>query len=204
MCSSCFDTLCQNCDFHYNLCFQCLPTYGFNGVGQCTGCVDPNCMYCDNIDVCTLCNPHYGMDTNTTCNTCQIPGCLHCEANYLACVGCAANHGWNVTGNSCDPCDATCLTCSPSDNSACLTCPDNLFLSGTICSACLSYCKICTNTTICITCRDNYYASTNDTVCSPCPSRCILCFLNMSYSLPQCSACTSGGEFNHNNPVTCR
>ena len=152
---------------------------------------------------------------------CAVAGCVACSAGGTPCTGCAAGRYLSggacktcsscpsgtylsaacttTTNTVCNPCDASCATCSGPGTAACTSCTAGKYLSGGAC-------------TTCTTCGPGTYPSaactaTTNTVCSACDPSCMTCsgpapsqcgtcpvgfFLNAGGACQACTICAAG------------
>ena len=106
----------------------------------------------------------------------------------------------------CHNCHKTCLKCSGSKPSNCITCPDGRYFEDKLgkCTICTSDCKTCSEKTTCLscffgkklnkgsctsTCDTGFYNNEIQNICSPCLAPCILC---TGPSDNECNSCIAG------------
>lgn len=153
-----------------NMCVSCAAA--LNG---CLACINSlNCMNCP------IAYKKTGVGSNNNCSAC-FPTCQTCLTFYDQCSKCYPAQNRDLNGTQC-LCKDGYYDISPTGN---YTCPP--------CSSALSYCYLCTNTTICIQCMTNYYKATisGKVQCEPCSPYCETC----NTSSTNCTAC-NGGTYN--------
>jgi len=74
--------------------------------------------------------------------------------NSSFCNSCSSGYYLN-SSNSCQRCEAPCITCSSSITS-CSACNNGYYLQTNTCSLRSNYCTSCTDGTSCTTCSNNY------------------------------------------------
>ncbi|EAR90495.3 zinc finger lsd1 subclass family protein (macronuclear) [Tetrahymena thermophila SB210] len=123
----------------------------------------------------------------TNCAVCNAQGCTKCQTNFylynFQCVSqCPSNYAPD-TNQSCQPCDATCLTCSfPQSSTSCKTCKPNTYLNPN--NSCQS------------TCPDKYWPNTSNLTCQTCDTNCYNC--KSPGDQNSCTSC-SGNVYLSNN-----
>ena len=129
--------------------------------------------------------------------------------NQSSCVATCPNPTWgNPATLTCDPCLATCASCST--GTTCTTCNSGLFLrtdnlcyttcpaafaannATNVCDACSTGCSACSSATTCTTCSTGYVL-TNNGSCQACTTGCTVCTI---------TACTTCGSFYYLNSTT--
>ncbi|EAR90502.2 zinc finger lsd1 subclass family protein (macronuclear) [Tetrahymena thermophila SB210] len=100
------------------------------------------------------------------CGACNANGCTKCSDdlfvyNFQCVTECPSNYAPD-TSNICQPCDASCLTCSlPQSTTSCQTCKPNTYLNPD---------NSCQNT-----CVDNYWPDSTKQICQTCSPTCYNC-----------------------------
>ena len=100
----------------------------------------------------------YGLNLSSICVICTDTHCRSCPVDTLICTECLDGYG-KMSGD-CVPCNSACQTCLFTDATSCTSCnPIGFFsiVSYPFCTACLSYCGICTTPTSCRECVLGYY-----------------------------------------------
>ncbi|EAR90500.2 zinc finger lsd1 subclass family protein (macronuclear) [Tetrahymena thermophila SB210] len=134
----------------------------------------------------------------TNCAVCNAQGCTNCQTDFylynFQCLSqCPSNYAPDAR-QSCQPCDATCLTCTlPQSSTSCKTCKPNTYLNPD--NSCQSTCpNYFWPNTINLTCQ------TCDTTCYNCKSpgdqnSCTICSGNLYLSNNQCISTCPPGTF---------
>lgn len=162
-------------------------------VVTCTSCVSGYFFQYATSSCGTSCNSSmYGNKGSNTCNFCDFscltcfgPGntfCLTCPVgSYLVqnltggyCISSCNPVGYVQSGSNCLACDPSCLTCSGTSSSACLSCPVSTYLST-------GYCMF--------VCPPASYPDTPSRRCLNCDGSCTFCF---GPTINNCTACVTG------------
>ncbi|KCV68066.1 TKL protein kinase [Fonticula alba] len=159
----------------------CLPGQ-YVGAGRCAEC-DASCELCaGGAASCTVCAEGFGWasppgpGSTGACVPCD-PGCVSCTADHcLACgPGLLLTHGgscvascpagWWPDGESCQPCDVSCGTCTGGDADQCTGCGAGLDLveAGPGVGACVSGCP------------EGEYRDLGSMSCRACDAACATC-----------------------------
>lgn len=185
-------------------CLACAPNYFVSpSLGCQRKCVSPcatcsetsssDCLSCVagftfNSSSLQNCQPNLTCNNNGSCSMCPFGYSMLVSSNYATCVKCNGN----------------CQRCNSQDGNSniCLGCYDGLFLNGTICSACSSFCTICTGVSSCFQCALGFVAQQAASV----PTSSINTNVGASsvvYQPLTCLACTSNCATCYNTPSTC-
>ncbi|EAS00213.3 transmembrane protein, putative (macronuclear) [Tetrahymena thermophila SB210] len=182
-CTSCGPTVVNNQQYlQGNVCVQAAQcntsTFADNVSFTCKPC-HPSCYNCSGslIDQCTQCDiskNNYLQDGKTCVQTCK-PGTYKDNSTPANPV--------------CSLCDGSCLTCSTSGPTNCLSCPPSNYLQ---------YIPISGPTGKCVIQCDSHYYHDSNSICQQCHTTCGECTGNL---LNQCKTCT--GMNNLTNQNTC-
>ena len=166
----------------------------YSGVGAaavCTSCSYGNYFQSSTSSCSSACNAtQFGSKGNnsclgcdSSCMSCSGPGpsfCTSCNGMLLVqnltgsyCVSACNPVGYSKSGGNCLACDKTCLTCSGTSNSDCLSCPNSTFLTKKYCL------YVCPPTT---------FPNTTSNQCSSCDGSCTFCF---GPTIDNCTGCIS-------------
>ena len=153
-------------------CVDCDVDGYFISGSDCLQC-DPSCLSCNGASA-------------TSCLSCpSAPATYFLDSNH-SCVDCNVDR-YVISGSQCLPCDSSCLTCSGTTSTSCVTCPSNTYLLssnhscvacdveghsivGTQCVQCNPSCLTCSGTTPsnCVTCPSSKYLLSSNRSCVPC------------------------------------
>ena len=229
--SDCLTCL-TNADFNSN--HQCECQNGFYWTGtQCASC-DATCVTCSGSSSsnCLTCSTNAALNSNNqcVCNTIYYwtgTQCSSCDPNLTPNNQCPCNTYYYWSGTQCSSCDATCVTCSGSSSSDCVTCftdaafdashqcvcNPNFYWTGTQCSLCDPTCVTCSGTsTNCLTCPTNAALNSNNhcacniyfywtgIACASCDLSCLTC---SGSSSSNCLTCLTNAGLNSNHQCVC-
>ena len=144
-------------------CITCRTGY-YMSYGSCPACsaTMPGCLACANSSICFKCSVAFKYNgANLQCSNC-FPTCQTCMKFYDECSTCYPAQNRAISGTKC-LCKISYFDNSTSGN---YTCP--------LCSSVLTYCYLCTNSTVCTQCLPNYYTYTfsGKTQCQQCDKYC--------------------------------
>ncbi|KAL4495998.1 hypothetical protein ABPG72_015420 [Tetrahymena utriculariae] len=125
----------------------------------------------------------------SNCAVCNAQGCTKCQTNlYLynyQCVSQCPSGYAPDTSQTCQPCDATCLTCSfPQSSTTCKTCKRNKYLNPN--NSCQSL--FLENNQCVQQCSQSNFVKPNTNICYQCDSSCQTC---SGPSSEECLLCSS-------------
>ena len=153
---------------------------------HCNPCLERCHMGCRANDFCNICadvecyNCH---DYISTCDVCKV----HSSFQNISQCECNAHYYWDLSVESCVPCNSACVLCTGPSVHDCVSCVDEH------CVDCLNFgknsCITCTDNLVpingvCSECPDFQYYNYTSRVCQPCVSPCITC-----KSLNFCESC---------------
>ena len=130
-----------------------------NGLGECGVC-HPGCTYCRYptlVGHCTRCSPGYVIYPNLEDPLQDVPRAFghSCGLDTPCDLGNGFFRDWRDI--TCKACDATCLTCSDTTMTSCLSCAnDNYLTNNRECLTCDSSCLTCSDANTCTGCNINY------------------------------------------------
>jgi hypothetical protein len=200
VCQTCSQANCISCNSM--ACLACAPGFIVSPSLTCQlQCASP-CATCSqtNPTECLSCIAGYTLNTNSLQN-CQ-PN-LSCNANGT-CNICPFGYSLLVVqfNSTCVQCVSGCQRCNPNNPNACFTCNQGFYLNGTTCSACPSFCTMCSSATICFSCASGFVAQQAATL----PTSTLSTGNGVSNVVMQpvrCLACTSPCATCFNSPTTC-
>lgn len=188
------DLTCKNCHF------SCKSCESGNLDNQCTDCIDGFVFLSGMCKACSI-----------TCLKClSSPAfCTECNSDLILvsnnCVSCEEGYWKSKELESCEPCHASCKTCSGGNqNNQCTSCITSFYIKNNYCEQCSSNCLECKNTAEqCVVCHDKYYLDLRYLNCvASCPDetwkssidlKCVVCDVS-------CKTCSGSSD---NNCLSC-
>ena len=213
-CSNNASSSCLSCYSHATLDVsnQCNCNNGYYMIINSNPCATTPCS------TCTACNSNCKtcVTTATTCLSCYSGTYLNpltetCDSS------CPDGYYKQISDNSCQKCDSSCVKCSGAGPNSCTFCALGYFLtSGAQCSACsgcytcvitANNCSSCTgvtylsNTQCVTTCPIGYWSKASDNTCQICDTSCKTCSSPGTSS--SCTSCNDGSYLSGTNCYLC-
>ena len=188
----------ENCiqcsSFSPDICLDCLLPYKLSSSG-CHLTQEEriekitNCEYYNKDQTCLKCIQGFHVFNRFCEADCQ-DDCI-CFEPYV-CISQRDDQSAMVNQRNTQECESPCTTCSISDPTSCLECPEGYTLDGGKCRYCpVKNCEICRYDNYCVYCKEGMYPSGG--LCYKCSSGCAECY---TYSI--CDECKSGYSKSNN------